>query len=360
MRRTYHTQPRTRRALLGTIGGVGALTLAGCVGEEPEDDDDEDAADPDDDGEEPDDDAEPDDDGEDLDDDAEPEEGGERLAWHAGGTEGTYYPLSGEMKSIVEEHTPHVLQVQATGASVENVGSLDDGSADFALIQNDVAYFAFNGTGLEEFEGDPIESIRGVATLYPETIHIITRPEAEVESLEDLEGRPVNTGDLGSGTQVNALQILETVGLTTDDFSEQNTGFGTAADQLRDGDVDAAFIVGGWPVGAVEDLSQTVDIAILNIDAETREEILDGAEWFAEDTIPGGTYDGVDDDVDTVSVQAMIATREDLDEGIVEEVTAAIFDNVDDFSIKADFIDVDTAQDGMSVELHPGAEAYFS
>ncbi len=331
--------------------------MAGCVGEEPDDEEDVD------DGEEPDDDAEETDDGdggeEDLDDDAEPEEGGERLAWHAGGTEGTYYPLSGEMKSIVEEHTPHVLQVQATGASVENVGSLDDGSADFALIQNDVAFFAFNGTGLEEFEGDPIESIRGVATLYPETIHIITRPEAEVETLEDLEGSPVNTGDLGSGTQVNALQILDTVGLTTDDFSEQNTGFGTAADQLRDGDVDAAFIVGGWPVGAVEDLSQTVDIEILNIDAETREALLDAAEWFAEDTIPGGTYDGVDDDVDTVSVQAMIATHEGVDDGIVEEVTAALFDNADDFSIKGEFIDVDSAQDGMSIELHPGAEAYF-
>lgn len=291
--------------------------------------------------------------------DDEPEEGGERITWHAGGTDGTYYPLSGEIKNVVDDNTPHVLQVQSTGASVENVGSLNEGTADFALIQNDIAYFAVNGTGIDEFEGNPVESLRGVATLYPETIHIVANPDAEIESLEDLEGGTVNTGDLGSGTQVNALQILETAGLSSDDFNEQNAGFGTASDQLRDGDVDAAFVVGGWPVGAVEDLATTTEIEILDLDQETRDALIDDAEWFAEDTIPGGTYDGIDDDVDTISVQAMIATRDDLDEGIVEDVTTAIFDNEGDIDTKGEFIDLDSAQDAMSVELHPGAEAYF-
>ena len=249
--------------------------------------------------------------------------------------------------------------MQSTGASVENVGSLARGNADFALIQNDIAYFAKNGTGLEEFEGNAVENLLGVATLYPETIHLLTQADSGIESLEDLEGATINTGDLGSGTQVNALQILETVGITTDDFEEQNTGFSAAADQLRDGDIDAAFVVGGWPVGAVEELAQTVDVDIIEIADDTREDIKSEAEWFADDTIPSGTYDGIDEDVETVSVQAMIATHDGVDEGIVEEVTAAIFDNADDLSIKEEFIDVDSAQDGMSIELHPGAEAYF-
>jgi TRAP transporter TAXI family solute receptor len=284
---------------------------------------------------------------------------GQRISWHAGGTGGTYYPLSGEFKTIVEDNSPHSLQVQSTGASVENVGSLGQGNADFALIQNDVAYFAKNGTGLEEFEGNPIESIMGVATLYPETIHIVTRPDAGIQQLQDLEGAAVNTGDLGSGTQVNALQILETVGITQQDFNEQNTSFSVAADQIRDGDVDAAFVVGGWPVAAVEELATTTDIALLEISGDTLQSVLDSAQWFAEDTIPSGTYDGVDQDVTTVSVQAMIATRQDYDEGVVEDVTAAIFDNTDQLSIKSDFISVETAQDGMPIELHPGAQAHF-
>jgi len=321
-----------RRSLLGTLGAAGFIGVAGCA-----------------------------DNGNGNGDDNGTGNGqGQIIAWHAGGTGGTYFPLSGEFEGIIEDVTDFDLQVSATGASVENVGSLASGDADFALIQNDIAFFARNGTGLAAFEGDPIENIRGVATLYPETIHVITRPAAGIDSIGDMEGMRINTGDLGSGTQVNALQLLDSVaGLGTEDFDEQNTDFTQAADQIRDGDVDAAFVVGGWPVGAVEELATTVDIDILNMGDDERQAALDDASWFADDTIPAGTYAGIDEDVDTVSVQAMIATNEELDADIVERITAAIFDNVDRLSIKSDFISVDTAQNGMSIELHEGAARYF-
>ncbi|MXR40668.1 TAXI family TRAP transporter solute-binding subunit [Halobaculum sp. WSA2] len=280
-----------------------------------------------------------------------------RLSWHAGGTGGTYYPLSNEIKTIVEANTDFSLNVQSTGASVENVGSLASGSADFALIQNDIAYFAKNGTGIDVFQDNAIEDLRGVATLYPETITIVTLQGNGIETLSDLSGATINTGDLGSGTQVNANQILESVGIT--DYTEQNAGFAQASEQLANGDIDAAFVVGGWPVGAIEDLANTNDVQFVPIDGENRQAVKDDASWFADDTIPGGTYSGVDEDVQTVAVQAMIATHTGVEAGTVEAVTAAIFDNLDELSIKTDFITVDSAQDGMSIELHEGAAAYF-
>ena len=282
--------------------------------------------------------------------------GGQVIEWHAGGETGTYFPLSNEFKSIVDEETEFSLQVQSTGASVTNVGSLNEGDADFALIQNDIAFFAKNGESLDAFEGNPVEDLRGVATLYPETIHIVTRADSDIESLSDLGGRSVNTGDLGSGTQINALQILESVaGLTPDDFNEQNSGFGDASDQLQNGDVDAAFVVGGWPVAAIENLATNTDVEILELGGEAREAAKDDASWFADDTIPGGTYSGIDEDVDTVSVQAMIATRTGIEADTVETIGNAIFDNVDQLTNKQEFIGRDSAQDGMSIELHEGA-----
>ncbi len=285
------------------------------------------------------------------------EEADTRLSWHAGGTGGTYFPLSNEIKTVVEDNTEFTLNVQSTGASVENVGSLSSGDADFALIQNDIASFAKNGTSIDAFEGNAIESLRGVATLYPETITLVTLQDTGIETLSDLSGATINTGDLGSGTQVNALQILESAGI--EDFTEQNASFSQAADQLRNGDIDAAFVVGGYPVGAIEDLANTNDINIVPIAGDNREAVKNDASWFADDTIPGGTYTGVEDDVETVAVQAMIATRSGLPEATVQAVTAAIFDNVDDLTIKTEFISADSAQDGMSIELHPGAAAYF-
>ncbi|WP_410766184.1 TAXI family TRAP transporter solute-binding subunit [Haloferax sp. DFSO60] len=284
------------------------------------------------------------------------ESGSSRLSWHAGGTGGTYFPLSNEFKSVVEANTDFTLQVQSTGASVENVGSLARGDADFALIQNDVAYFARNGEGIEAFQGNPVENLRGVATLYPETIHIITLADTGIESVGDLSGATINTGDLGSGTQVNALQILEALGIS--DYSEQNTGFSQASDQLKNGDIDAAFVVGGWPVGAIEELAATEDVVVVPVDGEDREAVKGAAPFYADDEIPAGTY-GLESAVPTVSVQAMIATNAEQPDATVEEVSAAIFDNVDDLTIKTDFISKETAQDGMSIELHPGAQAYF-
>ncbi len=237
------------------------------------------------------------------------------------------------------------------------MGNLASGDADFALIQNDIASFAKNGTGIEAFQGNAIDNLMGVATLYPETITVITLADTGIETLSDLSGATINTGDLGSGTQVNALQILEAVGIT--DFNEQNASFSQAADQLRNGDIDAAFVVGGWPVGAIEDLATTNDVTIVPIAGENRQAVKDAASWFADDTIPAGTYTGVDSAVETVAVQAMIATRSGVDESTVETVTAAIFDNVDELTIKTDFISRDSAQDGMSIELHPGAATYF-
>ena len=284
-------------------------------------------------------------------------EGGNRLSWHAGGTGGTYFPLSNEFKTVVEENTDFTLNVQSTGASVENVGNLSSEDADFALIQNDVAFFAKNGTGIDAFDGEPVENLRGVATLYPETITLVTLQSTNIEQLSDLSGATINTGDLGSGTQVNALQILESAGI--ENFTEQNASFSQAADQLRNGDIDAAFVVGGWPVGAVADLANTNDIRIIPIDGDAREAVKSDASWFADDTIPGGTYAGVDEDIETVAVQAMIATNAEQPEETVQEVTAAIFDNVDDLTTKTEFISRDSAQDGMSIELHAGATAYF-
>jgi TRAP transporter TAXI family solute receptor len=283
--------------------------------------------------------------------------GANNLVWDAGGTGGTYYPLSNEIKQVVQSNTDFSLQVRSTGASVENVGSLADGSADFALIQNDIASFAKNGTGIDAFEGNAISSLRGVGTLYPETITVVTPGNSDIQEVADLSGATINTGDLGSGTQVDAKTILEAVGVT--DFTEQNTDFSQAAEQIQNGDIDAAFVVGGWPVGAIAELAETSSIGIVAIDGDERQQVKEAASFFADDTIPAGTYQGVSEAKPTVAVQAMIATTTQVPEDTVQTVTAAIFDNVSDLTIKTEFISAGSAQEGMSIELHPGAAAYF-
>lgn len=284
--------------------------------------------------------------------------GGMQLTWDAGGTGGTYYPLSNQFKQIVQKNTNHSLQVRSTGASVENVSNLRGGDSDFALIQNDIAFFAHEGTGIKEYKGNSIPKLRGVATLYPETIHIVARGGSGIASVQDLSGKTINTGDLGSGTQVDATQILQAVGINN--YNEQNAGFSQAAEQLQNGDIDAAFILGGWPVGAIEDLATTTNITVVPVDGQARQQVLQSGSYFAKDEIPAGTYQGVSNPTPTVAVQAMIATVKQTPKQVVQDITAAIFNNTSGISNKQEFITVDSAQDGMSIPLHPGAKAYFN
>src|SRR5699024_7651327 len=177
--------------------------------------------------------------------------------------------------------------------------------------------------GIDAFKDNAVPNLRGIATLYPETITVVTPGSKNYDSLSDLSGKTINTGDLGSGTQVNATQILDAVGVS--DFTEQNTDFSQAAEQIQNGDIDAAFIVGGWPVGAISELAQTSSIGIIPIDGKERKKVLNSAKYFAKDKNPGGTYQGVKKPKPTVSVQAMIATTTKVPEDTVKTVTAAIF-----------------------------------
>ena len=279
------------------------------------------------------------------------------LVWDAGGTGGTYFPLSNEIKQIVQSNTKYNVQVRSTGATVENIGSLNDGSADFAMMQNDLASYARDGTKLDAFKDNAVKSLRGVGSLYPEPINIVTPGNSDIQEVADLSGKTVNMGDLGSGIQANAHTIFEAIGVT--DYTEQNTDLSQAAEQIQNGDIDAMILMGGWPIGAIAELAQTTSINIVAIDGEEREKIKAENSFFTNVTIPAGVYKGINEPKSTISAQAMIATTTHVPKETVRTVTAAVFDNVSDLTMKSEFISLGTAQKGMSIELHPGAAAYF-
>lgn len=102
---------------------------------------------------------------------------------------------------------------------------------------------AYSGTGL--YEGKPkVQGLRVIATLYPET-QLVTRKDAGIRSIIDLRGKQVSIDEPASGTIVDARLVLAAFGLTEKDFRPEYLKPGPAADRLRDGALDAAFVVGG-------------------------------------------------------------------------------------------------------------------
>ncbi|WP_062104423.1 TAXI family TRAP transporter solute-binding subunit [Bacillus niameyensis] len=281
----------------------------------------------------------------------------EFLSLATGGTGGTYYPLGGSMASIIQDATGIDANATTSNASAENMTLLKKKEVEVAFTQTDIATYANEGTMM--FEGEKIENVRGLGTLYPETIQIVTIADTGINSVEDLKGKAVSIGEAGSGTRANAEQILEMYGMTVDDIKARNLSFDDSSTGIQDGTIDAAFITAGTPTGAVEGLAATKDVKILPLDNDKIEALIEKYPYYAKETIPAGTYKA-ENDIETVAVQAMLVVREDLSEDLVYDITKAIFENTDKIGhAKSELIDAEKALNGMGIEIHPGAKKYY-
>jgi TRAP transporter TAXI family solute receptor len=285
----------------------------------------------------------------------------ESLTLGTGGTTGTYYAVGGVMATVLNPVMENAnLTVTSTGASKANIQLIDVGEADLAIVQNDVMYYAYTGTDLFEEEG-AYETFSSVAGLYDETIQIVTCSDS-ISSVADLKGKTVSVGDAGSGVEFNAKQILEAYDMTFDDINVVNASFGDSADSLKDGKIDAAFIVAGAPTTAVVDLATTKAIHLVQLDEEHIKTLQDKYDFYTATTIPAGTYDGVEEDATTVSVRATLIASNNVSEDAVYELLKAMFDNQEALiagHAKFEFLNLEDAVKGISVPFHAGAKKYY-
>ena len=278
-----------------------------------------------------------------------------------GGTAGVYYPLGGAIAEILNKNVPGVnATAQSTGASVANINMLKDGKVELAMVQNDTAYYAFKG--VEMFKDKQVANMRGVATLYNETIQIIVLEDSPIKTINDLKGKKVAVGSIGSGTEANARQILETYGLTYTDLNPQYLSFGEAANGLKDGNVDVAFVTAGAPTAAIQDIAFQKKVRLISIEADKADALIKKYPFYAKQLVKANTYPGQTTDISTVAVKAMLVVPENLDADTVYKMTKAIYANTDRLKTAhklGEGITKESALEGMPIPVHPGADKFF-
>jgi TRAP transporter TAXI family solute receptor len=277
-----------------------------------------------------------------------------------GGTAGTYYPLGAGMADIWNKNIKGMnAMVQSTGASVANINLLRNKEVDLIFVQNDVAFYAYNGVELFK---EPFPQLRGLATLYPETVQIVALADRGINSVYDLKGKRVAVGAAGSGTEVNARQILAAAGITYKDIKVQYLSFAEAASNLKDGNIDAAFVTAGHPTAAIVDLAAVRKIVLVPVADEIIASLQKDYPFYVKIVVPAGTYKGVDTDVVTVAVKAMLAVRAEMPEDLAYQLLKTMYANqkrLIEAHAKGELIIPETGKEGMSIPLHPGAEKFF-
>ena len=274
-----------------------------------------------------------------------------------GGTAGTYYPIGGAIAEVLNKNGMNA-SAQSTGASVANINMLKDKQVELAIVQNDITYYAVNGKEMFE-EGGKVENLSAIAALYPETCQFIVMDASGIKSINDLKGKRVAVGAAGSGAEANARQILAAYGITYDDVEEQFLSFAEGAYALKDGTVDAAFVTAGYPTASVQDVSSQNKIRLLPIDDEHIKILTDKYPFYTKTAVPAGTYQGFDEEINSVSVLAILVVNDKVDAALGEKLTKAIFDNVDKIAaahVAGKNINKDNAAKGLDfMKMNEGA-----
>lgn len=276
-----------------------------------------------------------------------------------GGTSGVYYQVGATFGEILKDELESDTTVQSTGASAENINLLTDGNAEIAFTMGDANAQAIEGTG--PFEGEPREGLMAMAALYPNTAQIVATKASGIESVEDLKGKRVSVGDVGSGVELNAQLILDAHDMSYEDMQVDYLPYGEAAEQMANGLTDAAFVTSGVPNPSLTELETNTEFIILPITGDAKERLLTEHDFFVEDEIPGGTY-LQDDAVETVGVTNHVMLSSQLSDDAAYDITKAFFENLEQIHsahAAAKVISLEKATTGLTAPLHPGAQRYF-
>ncbi len=294
-----------------------------------------------------------------------------------GGTAGTYYPIGGLIANAISNPPGSracdaggscgvpglVATAVASNGSVGNVNSINGGTLEAGFSQSDVAFWAQTGTGI--WEGQPaVEKLRLIANLYPESIHLVASRASGIASVADLRGKRVSLDEPGSGTLVDAKIILEAFGLTEADITPEYLKPDQASDRMRDGAMDAFFFVGGYPAGAIAELSSQHDVVMVPITGPEIDKLREEYTFFAADSFPAGTYQGQDGDVATISVGAQMLTSADISEELIYGITKALYNDTTqnlfaNGHAKGKLITLANAVQGAGIPFHAGAEKFY-
>ncbi len=287
--------------------------------------------------------------------------GADRLMMGTGGTAGTYYAYGGVLAQYIKNYADVKVTAVSTGGSKVNIQSIQDGDYQLGTVQSDVMTYAWNGVKAFESEG-ATHDFRVIGGLYAETVQLITM-EKDIDSVEDLRGKSVSIGAPGSGVYYNAQDVLSAAGITEKDIIPQYQSFEDSKEALKDGKIDAAFIVAGAPTSAITELGTTNGVKLINIDGELREKIMEECPYYSEYKIPSGTYPGQDNDIETITVKATLIVSAELPEEEVYKMTKAIFDHKEEIAsenAKGEELTLSNATAGIAVPFHKGAAKYYA
>ena len=277
-----------------------------------------------------------------------------------GSTGGTYYPVGAGMAKVWNSAIPGMkANAQSTGGTAQNLALLGKGEAE-VIFADGLYFFAYEGKGT--FEGKPMKELRGLVPLYAEPIHFLVAKGSNIKSIQDLKGKRVSVGAVGSGTEVTVRTLLKVAGIDPDkDIRAENLGLSDTAGAFADKNIDAALTVGALGIAGVVEITTLGTAEFRDIPDDIVAKLGKELPYYLPFDIPANTYKDQTKPVKAMASWNVLITTEKLGEEDAYKMTKALYEH------KQDILNISTRLASMSPEnlkyvqvpLHKGAEKYY-
>ena len=280
-----------------------------------------------------------------------------------GGSTATFYVVASALGQLNSDNTSCTATGQATNGGTNNMQLLQSGEIELGMADQYTANIAY--TGLGEFEGKPVDNLRAVAVIYRGYFAIQATPKSNIETAEDLRGKTVCVGLANSGTETVTKAVFGAMGFdytNAKDINAEYVGASSGTDLLRNGQADAMTFFAPIPDSSQTEIMLTAGTYLVSLSSEGISAFSYEGSPLAPDVIPAGTYDGQNEDINTVYAPMVLWTTAEMSEDVIYEITKMLYENLDTLeNSNAVFgkINAENITAGISIPLHPGAERYY-
>lgn len=297
----------------------------------------------------------------------------------SGSKGGVYYPIAYGIASAISNPPMSksceqggncgvpglVASAEPTGGSVANVDGLTMEKFHAGIVQSDVAYWAYTGTGPFRTRKRN-ENLCAIASLYNEAFHLVRSASAQIEDVIDLKGKRVALGAPGSGSLIGAQLVVRAYGFAENkDFQMIEADFQSAQQMMTDGQIDAFAYVTAFPNDAINKMTKTTGARVVSVSGKGRDKLVKRFPFYTAEKIPAGTYAGQDNDKKTLAVPALLISRKSLPDDKVYKVTKAFWKNpatrsiMDNAHERGKNVTLRTAFKGISIPYCDGARKFY-
>ncbi len=244
---------------------------------------------------------------------------------------GTYYPVGLSMCKFINQQQKKIkCSVESTYGAIYNINAVLNQEFNFAISQSDTIYHAIHNE--MNFKDTNTKRLRSIIAVYPELLTFIVNQKSNIDTIEDIKGKRINTGSSYSGSELSTLEVLKKFNIKKTDLALSSSLNATdTADALRDNRIDGYFFMVGHPTKNIKDAIESLAISIIPINGKEIDELIKEKSYFTKSFIDADLYDEINTSIDTIGTKSVIISSSDVSDELVYNFVKIIMENFDEF-----------------------------